>query len=117
MIFSNEISFFFISSGNPIPRVKYTEEEIKTWGIVYKELLRLFPTHACSKHIEVFKLLEQECGYAPDNIPQLEDVSRFLKSMSFLINIQSLLFDIIFDYQYRTNWIYNKTSGWPIDCT
>ena len=87
MIFSNEISFFSISSGNPIPRVKYTEEEIKTWGIVYKELLRLFPTHACSKHIEVFKLLEQECGYAPDNIPQLEDVSRFLKSMSFLINI------------------------------
>lgn len=46
---------------------------------VYTKLVEKFPTHACREHQYVFPLLEQNCGYGPDRIPQLEDVSRFLK--------------------------------------
>ncbi|XP_030844374.1 protein henna-like isoform X1 [Strongylocentrotus purpuratus] len=65
--------------GEPIPRVTYTEIEIKTWNTIFTNLSDLFKTHACQEFNYVFPLLMENCGYQPDNIPQLEDVSNFLK--------------------------------------
>ncbi|KAJ3339704.1 hypothetical protein HDU91_000978 [Kappamyces sp. JEL0680] len=62
-----------------LPRVEYTSEEVETWGKVFNRLKDMYKTHACYEHQYIFPLLEQNCGYREDNIPQIEDVSRFLK--------------------------------------
>lgn len=74
---------FNYKHGQKLPHVDYTEEEIKTWGIVFKRLTKLYSTHACREHNHVFPLLIDNCGYREDNIPQLEDVSNFLKGDPF----------------------------------
>ena len=66
-------------SGEKIPRVQYTEQEIATWRTVYDRLTTLYPTHACAQHRTVFPLLEAHCGYGRDKIPQLQDISDFLQ--------------------------------------
>jgi len=65
--------------GEPIPLVEYTTEETETWKAVYNELTKLFPKHACKQFLYIFPLLEQNCGYGPNVIPQLQDISMFLK--------------------------------------
>ncbi len=48
-------------------------------GIIFKEQTKRYPTHACKEYNYVFPLLVENCGYREDNIPQLQDVSDFLK--------------------------------------
>ncbi|XP_034657827.1 tryptophan 5-hydroxylase 1 [Drosophila subobscura] len=65
--------------GNPIPRVQYTPEEVKTWGTVFLELHRLYVLHAVPEYMENWPELVKYCGYREDNVPQLQDVSVYLK--------------------------------------
>ncbi|CAB3361671.1 Hypothetical predicted protein [Cloeon dipterum] len=123
--------------GEPLPHVDYTKEEIETWGVVFKELSRLYPTHACKEHNHVFPLLIQNCAYREDNIPQLQDVSNFLKGKKlsngkliisqkirlsvFQINLLRislplpliLVFDLI-SFYYRLHWLHLASSGRPV---
>ncbi|EJY57396.1 AAEL017120-PA, partial [Aedes aegypti] len=65
--------------GNPIPRVQYTPEEIKTWGTVFRELHKLYVKHAVPEYMENWPELVKYCGYREDNLPQLQDINVFLK--------------------------------------
>lgn len=65
--------------GQPIPFVEYTQQEIETWQAIYDKVVPLYKRFACKEYNHFFPLMEENCGYRRDNIPQLEDVSRFLK--------------------------------------
>ncbi|KFD64723.1 hypothetical protein M514_09082 [Trichuris suis] len=66
--------------GNGIPRIQYTDEENHTWSILFERLKILYSKHACSDYLENFRLLEKEGLFQPYRLPQLEDVSKFLKN-------------------------------------
>ena len=60
------------SFGDKVPRVSYTKGENKTWGLVWDKLMDLYPTHACKEYQYNFSLMVENCGYRPDQIPELE---------------------------------------------
>jgi phenylalanine-4-hydroxylase len=50
--------------------------------LIYRQLKKLYPTAACHQHILVLENLEKAGGFSETAIPQLEDVSRFMKQRS-----------------------------------
>eukprot|EP01130_Rhizamoeba_saxonica_P002028 TRINITY_DN11834_c0_g1_i1.p1 TRINITY_DN11834_c0_g1~~TRINITY_DN11834_c0_g1_i1.p1 ORF type:complete len:422 (-),score=72.92 TRINITY_DN11834_c0_g1_i1:44-1309(-) len=68
------------SIGEKIPIVEYTNVEKQTWKEIVSQLLKLYPTHPCQEYQTIFPLLVEQCGLYEDNIPQLQDISEFLKS-------------------------------------
>lgn len=46
---------------------------------MFRELHRLYKLHACKEYLENWPELVKYCGYREDNIPQLQDVSVYLK--------------------------------------
>uniref|UniRef100_M4B3S4 phenylalanine 4-monooxygenase n=1 Tax=Hyaloperonospora arabidopsidis (strain Emoy2) TaxID=559515 RepID=M4B3S4_HYAAE len=65
--------------GDAIPYLDYTEDEVKTWGVIYKKMKTMWKQYACDEFNYITPLLESNCGYAEDNIPQQRDISNFLK--------------------------------------
>ena len=60
--------------------MEYTAEEIATWKEVYSKVVEIYPGKACSIQIQRLDIMMKACGFAVDNIPQMEDVSNYLKS-------------------------------------
>ena len=54
---------------------------------MFRGLKALYPTHACDEFNHIFPLLEDNCGYREDNIPQLQQVSEFLRGRISLLVI------------------------------
>ena len=104
--------------GKPIANVEYSDDEVDTWGVVYDKLGQLLPRYACKQYNYIMPLLERNCGYARDNIPQLEDISQFLKEVTGftlrpvggLLSARDFLNALAFRVFYSTQYIRHHTK-------
>ena len=107
--------------GDKLPHVLYTKEETETWGKIFEQLTRLYPTHACKEYNRVFPLLIEKCEYRKDNIPQLEDVSNFLKGKKnafiffyFTNNFLNLFQDVLVLACVQYQVFYYREISWQV---
>lgn len=117
-----EIAFAY-RYGDPIPHITYTETENKTWQSVFNTVKGLLKQHACSEYGTVFTMLEKEKIFVEDQIPQLDDMSTFLrKNTGFTLRpaaglltsrdfLASLAFRIFQSTQYVRH--YNSPNHTP----
>merc|ERR1712038_511395 len=109
---------FFYKHGEQIPTIDYTPEEKATWKTVFNNLKRLYKTHACYEHNHVFPLLEENCGYNENEVPQLQRVSEFLKSVTGfqlrpvagLLSSRDFLAGLAFRVFHSTQYIRHHSS-------
>ncbi|KDO34906.1 hypothetical protein SPRG_00966 [Saprolegnia parasitica CBS 223.65] len=103
--------------GQEIPRIKYTPDEIKTWGLVYERMQDLWGKYACDEFKYILPLLETNCGYAVDNIPQAQDISNFLKEctgftlrpVTGLLSSRDFLNGLAFRVFFSTQYLRHHT--------
>lgn len=65
--------------GDKIPTVQYTPEEVRTWGAVYERLAEGGQKWACKEYLNAMPKMEKYCGYGVGTVPQLQDISDYLR--------------------------------------
>jgi len=106
------------SSGQRIPEVQYTEQDVQTWGTVYKKLSSLYPWYACQEHNDSWAELEKAGIYSPDRIPQLQEISEFLNSktgftlrpVTGLLSARDFLAALAFRVFFSTQYIRHHSA-------
>ena len=66
--------------GDALPRVAYSARETETWGLVYAKLRTYTKEFAVDTYNAILPEMERHCGFGERQVPQLQDVSDFLRS-------------------------------------
>ena len=102
----------------PIPRIDYTSDEIMVWGKVWEKMEGLLKKHACQEYLQAFELMKLQCGYRKNNIPQQEDISRFLyqrtgfrmRPVAGLLSSRDFLNGLAFRVFFSTQYIRHSSK-------
>jgi len=104
--------------GNPIPKIEYSKHDIDTWTAVWDKLMPLQEKNACHQHNRLMPLLMSNCGYRRDNIPQVNDISEFLKEctgftlrpVAGLLSSRNFLYGLAFRIFFSTQYIRHHSK-------
>lgn len=104
--------------GEPIPLIKYAPEEIATWKAIYERLLPSVLKYGCAEHVNLLPLLQEHCGYSAHNIPQLQDISAFLKErtgftirpVAGLLSARNFLYGLAFRTFFSTQYLRHHSK-------
>ena len=104
--------------GHSIPRIDYTQQEIDTWGQVYERLMPLVNKYGCAEHVRLLPLLQENVGYAANNIPQLGEISDFLKEctgftirpVAGLLSARNFLYGLAFRTFFSTQYLRHHSK-------
>eukprot|EP00344_Euplotes_crassus_P003590 CAMPEP_0197004534 /NCGR_PEP_ID=MMETSP1380-20130617/23241_1 /TAXON_ID=5936 /ORGANISM="Euplotes crassus, Strain CT5" /LENGTH=341 /DNA_ID=CAMNT_0042423359 /DNA_START=123 /DNA_END=1145 /DNA_ORIENTATION=- len=78
--FITELALKYQMYDKEVPRVEYTDTEVGVWQHCYPKLKKHYVGRAVKEFNESLAQMEKYCGFAEDNIPQLEDISQYLIS-------------------------------------
>ena len=67
---------------DPIPRVNYLPYEKELWTKIFLKLKPLIYKHSCEKFVNNFRSLEEDGLFEEDEIPQLDEINKYLISKS-----------------------------------
>lgn len=112
-----EIAFAY-KYGDVIPDIEYTESENSTWQRVFHTVLDLMPKHACKEYKAAFNKLQKADIFVEHRIPQLQDVSNFLRQhtgftlrpAAGLLTSRDFLASLAFRVFQSTQYVRHATS-------
>ena len=106
--------------GEKIPTVNYSETEIDTWRKVYDELKKRHPDYACEEYRIIFDELERIKIFSRNRIPQIQDLSDWLKGktgwtlrpVTGLLSARDFLNGLAVKCFHSTQYIRHPSSPW-----
>ncbi len=78
--FIGDVALSYKITDKEIPRIDYNANENWVWGYCYARLTESYKMRACKEYLHNLEQFKKKIGVSPDNIPQLEDISQFLRS-------------------------------------
>jgi len=100
-----------------VPTITYTEEEKLVWKTVWDKLIPLFKKHACEEVKENMDHFIKEVGFTREDIPQVKDISAYLKKetntifrpVGGLLSQREFLNGLAFRVFHSTQYIRHKS--------
>lgn len=85
--------------------------------MIWSKLKDLNTKHACAEYVRLLPLLEKNCGYSTTSMPQLQDVSDFLKGQLLrhtdsIDHFRHILFHLflLFPFHVRQNALDSRSA-------
>jgi phenylalanine-4-hydroxylase len=114
----NTSNSYYMEDNLNIPEVNYTEEENQLWTYMWDKLIHLHQLYACEEFRECFAQFEKECDFKRDRIPQIKNISAFLKKktntifrpVGGLLTQREFLNGLAFRVFHSTQYIRHKSK-------